>query len=91
MKDIDPQEHRHKSFAQIIGELVLADAIYYRFADEERQLIWMRSSEELIARGEEIELVIYTLACESEFEVECFKAIVHRLKYGDCIGPSRMA
>lgn len=70
------------TFDEILSDLVLADAIYYRFGDEDR-LLWVRSPEEIIARDDSFDLMIFTYLCGSVIELQAFKAMVSRLKYLD--------
>ena len=75
-------QQTRSAFNEILGDLVLADAIYYRYGDEER-LLWARSPEEIASRGTALKPVHFTLECRSDVEVDSFKRTVRRLKYLD--------
>jgi len=66
-------------FREILDDLILADAIYYRFGSDER-LLWARSPAELASRGESLKAVHFTMECRSALEVDSLKVVVRRLK-----------
>ena len=70
------------TFDEILSDLVLADAIYYRFGDQER-LLWVRPVEVIVARDESFDLMLFTYLCHTISELQAFKAMVLRLKYLD--------
>jgi hypothetical protein len=70
------------AFSEILGELVLADAIYYRLGNDVR-LLWARTPAEIESRGDTLEPVHFTLECRNSVEVDSFKRTVRRLKYLD--------
>ncbi|MCE9604643.1 MAG: hypothetical protein K8U03_07035 [Planctomycetia bacterium] len=70
------------TFDEILSDLVLADAIYYRFGDQER-LLWARPAEEIVARDDSFDLMLFTYQCQNIIELQAFKAMVSRLKCSD--------
>lgn len=77
-------EQARLAFGEILHDLVLADAIHYRFGDDEH-LLWSRTHLEIERRGDALKYVKFSLACYSFLEIDCFKALIRCLKSLDRI------
>ena len=75
-------KQKHLPFSEILGDLVLADAIYCRL-EADVELLWARAPKEIASRGETLKPLHFTLQCRNRVEVDSFKRTVLRLKYLD--------